>query len=216
MKMRHNFQSGKDQVLITRRRAKRDLKRTHGLRGQMRPFTIEQISELEMKLRDDGSGTAARDLALLRVGIDSMLRSSDVLALILRDVRPNGGVTTTVSVKQKKTGRNVQFDISDKTKSALESWIVLNSQMRPDDRLFAITPRQHQRIVKGWAGMLKLDPALYSTHSIRRTKAAHLYAQTKNLAAVKELLGHQNVAATGVYLGVTNEDARELARKFPI
>jgi site-specific recombinase XerD len=64
--------------------------------------------------------------------------------------------------------------------------------------------------------MLKLDPALYSTHSVRRTKAAYLYAKTKNLAAVKELLGHATVAATGVYLGVSNEDARNLAKQFPI
>jgi site-specific recombinase XerC len=63
---------------------------------------------------------------------------------------------------------------------------------------------------------LKLDGALYSTHSIRRTKPAHLYAKTKNLAAVKELLGHSNVAATGVYLGVTSDDARALAKQFPI
>jgi site-specific recombinase XerC len=64
--------------------------------------------------------------------------------------------------------------------------------------------------------LLKLDGALYSTHSIRRTKPAHLYAKTKNLAAVKELLGHANVAAIGVYLGVTSDDARALAKQFPI
>ncbi len=40
--------------------------------------------------------------------------------------------------------------------------------------------------------------------------------KTKNLAAVKELLGHANVAATGVYLGVTSDDARALAKQFPI
>jgi hypothetical protein len=49
-----------------------------------------------------------------------------------------------------------------------------------------------------------------------RTKPAHLYAKTKNLAACKELLGHANVSATGVYLGVTGDDARALARQFPI
>ena len=85
-----------------------------------------------------------------------------------------------------------------------------------DSRVFSITTRQHQRIVKIWCEMLKLDGALYSTHSIRRTKAAYVYAKTKNLAAVKELLGHANVAATGVYLGVTSDDARALAKQFPI
>jgi site-specific recombinase XerC len=47
-------------------------------------------------------------------------------------------------------------------------------------------------------------------------RPAHFYAKTKNLAACKELLGHANVSATGVYLGVTGDDARVLARQFPI
>jgi len=36
--------------------------------GQMRPFTPEQVAMLEALLRQDGSWTALRDLALLRVG----------------------------------------------------------------------------------------------------------------------------------------------------
>jgi len=185
-------------------------------RGPMRPFTPDQVAMLEALLRQDGSSTATRDLALLRLGIDSMLRSSDVLSLIVRDVRPNGAVAASFQVKQKKTSKAVACDLSERTRSAIDGWLALNPEMGPESKLFAITTRQHQRIVKSWCEMLKLDPTLYSTHSIRRTKAAHLYAKTKNLAAVKELLGHSTVAATGVYLGVTSEDARNLARQFPI
>jgi integrase len=184
--------------------------------GQMRPFTLDQVAMLEALLRQDGSLTALRDLALLRVGIDSMLRSSDVVALTVRDVRHNGEVVAEFAVKQRKTSKVVQCDLSDKSRAALSEWLAANQHFTPDDRIFAITTRQHQRIVKGWCQLLKLDGALYSTHSIRRTKPTHIYAKTKNLAAVKELLGHANVAATGVYLGVTSDDARALARQFPI
>src|SRR5208337_3564075 len=162
----------------------------------------------EALLRQDGSGTALRDLALLRVGIDSMLRSSDIVALTVRYVMHNGEVVSQFAVKQTKTSKVVQCDLSDKTRAALADWPNLNPEMTPEDHVFAITTRQHQRIVKGWCALLKLDGALYSTHSIRRTKPAHLYAKTKNLAACKELLGHANVSETGAYLGVTNEDAR--------
>jgi integrase len=185
----------------------------------VRPFTAEQVSMLETLLRQEGSNTSTRDLALLRVGIDTMLRSSDVVALTLRDIRPNGEPTSELSIKPKKTartGKRVQCDLGERTLDALKDWLALNPGMTMDSRVFSITTRQHQRIVKIWCEMLKLDGALYSTHSIRRTKAAYVYAKTKNLAAVKELLGHANVAATGVYLGVTNEDARKLARQFQI
>ncbi|MGA7329109.1 MAG: tyrosine-type recombinase/integrase [Rhodomicrobium sp.] len=184
--------------------------------GQMRPFTPEQISMLEALLKQDGSGTSIRDLALLRVGIDSMLRSSDIVKLTTRDLMHSGEVVTQFAVKQRKTAKVVQCEISDKTRAALADWLATNPHFSSEDRVFAITTRQHQRIVKGWCALLKLDGALYSTHSIRRTKPTHLYAKTKNLAACKELLGHANVSATGVYLGVTGDDARALARQFPI
>src|SRR5208337_378571 len=94
--------------------------------GQMRPFAIEQIATLETLLRQDGSGTALRDLALLRVGIDSMLRSSDIVALTVRDVIHNGEVVSQFAVKQKKTSKVVQCDLSDKTRAALAEWFNVN------------------------------------------------------------------------------------------
>ena len=200
---------------MKKRQRKTVIKTSRG-RGQMRPFKLDEVAKLEALLGEDGSDTARRDLALLRVGIDSMLRSSDLVALTIRDVRPNGEVANSIAVKQKKTGKTVQCDLIDRTCTALADWLVTLPGALPDDRVFSITTRQHQRIVKTWCELLKLDPAFYSTHSIRRTKAAHLYAQTKNLAAVKELLGHTTIAATGVYLGVTGDDARTLAKQFPI
>ena len=85
----------------------------------MRPFTLDQVAMLEALLRQDGSGTAIRDLALLRVGIDSMLRSSDVLSLIVRDVRQNGDVAASFSIKQTKTQKPVECDLSEKTRAAI-------------------------------------------------------------------------------------------------
>jgi integrase len=184
--------------------------------GQMRPFSPDQIAMLETLLRQDGSATALRDFALLRVGVDSMLRSSDMVALTVADVAHDGEIVAEFETRQKKTRKPVRCDLSEKTRAVLSEWLATNPEFGPARRIFAITTRQHQRIVKQWCEFLKLDGALYSTHSIRRTKPAHLYAKTKNLAAVKGLLGHANVPATGVYLGVTSDDARALAKLFPI
>ena len=201
------------------RRRKQTTKTTKN-RGQMRPLTLDQVGTLEALLRQDGSDTAIRDLALLRVGIDSMLRSSDMVALTLRDICPNGVMASKLSVKPKKTanssGKRVEVRLSAKTCASVSGFLALQPEMQPDDRLFAITTRQHQRIVKGWCELLKLDGTLYSTHSIRRTKASHLYAKTKNIEVVKRLLGHHDTTATSAYLGVSDEDAHDLAEQFPI
>ena len=54
----------------------------------------------------------------------------------------------------------------EKTRAALADWLAANAGMAADDRIFAITTRQHQRIVKSWCALLKLDGALYSTPNI--------------------------------------------------
>lgn len=58
-----------------------------------------------------------------------------------------------------------------------------------------------------------LDPYSYGTHSMRRTKVALIYRQTKNLRAVQLLLGHTKLESTVRYLGVEVDDALELAEQ---
>ena len=60
------------------------------------------------------------------------------------------------------------------------------------------------------------DPSGYSTHSLRRTKAALIYRKTGNLRAVQLLLGHTKVDSTVRYLGVELEDALSIAEKIDI
>ena len=47
----------------------------------------------------------------------------------------------------------------------------------------------------------------YGTHSMRRTKATLIYRRTKNLRAVRLLLGHSEVESTVRHLGIEVDDA---------
>ena len=60
----------------------------------------------------------------------------------------------------------------------------------------------------GWVTSIGLDPALYGTHSLRRTKVALIYRRTGNLRAVQLLLGHTKLESTTRYLGIEMDDAR--------
>lgn len=184
--------------------------------GQMRPFTSENIQMLENLLKADGSSASIRDLALLRVGLDTMLRSIDLTSLLVGDVVRNGEVVTDFSTKQKKTKKPVHCDLVPRTREALAAWLDHEGLSNPMARVFAISTRQHQRIIKQWCALLRLDGAIYSTHSVRRTKPSVIYAKTQNVAAISKMLGHANTTATMAYLGVTDEDARKLAREFDV
>ena len=71
---------------------------------------------------------------------------------------------------------------------------------------------QYQRLVKGWLESLGLAADDYSTHSLRKTKASAIYDATKNVEAVRQLLGHSSVAATSHYLGVEQAKALDIAK----
>jgi integrase len=69
---------------------------------------------------------------------------------------------------------------------------------RPGDYLFvgrrgpdlSLTTRQYARLLSDWVASVGLDPHLFGTHSLRRTKATLIYRRTGNLRAVQLLLGH--------------------------
>src|SRR5208282_2691080 len=44
-----------------------------------------------------------------------------------------------------------------------------------------MTTRQYARLVSGWIASIGLDPHIFGTHSLRRTKATLIYRRTGNL-----------------------------------
>ncbi len=79
-----------------------------------------------------------------------------------------------------------------------------------------LSTRQYARIVDSWVASLGLDPRLYGTHSMRRTKATLIYRKTKNLRAVQLLLGHTKLESTVRYLGIEVDDALEIAEEVEV
>ncbi|MGH8222600.1 MAG: tyrosine-type recombinase/integrase, partial [Woeseiaceae bacterium] len=55
-----------------------------------------------------------------------------------------------------------------------------------------------------------------SPHRLRHTFATHLVRAGVNLVTIRDLLGHQQITSTQVYLHVTAEDLRAAADKHPI
>lgn len=72
--------------------------------------------------------------------------------------------------------------------------------------------------IVGQAGFtgIGLDPAMYGTHIMRRTKASLIYRRTKNLRAVQLLFGHTKLESTVRYLGIEVDDALEMAEQTEV
>lgn len=182
--------------------------------GQKRPFKQPDVEAIRAALESE---SRIRELAMFNLAIDSKLRASDLVKMKVEDISIRGRVRDRALVVQKKTGKPVQFEIVQKTQNALEKWIqvaklergyLFPSKRRADQ---PVTTRTYARIVDGWARLAGLEPSLYGTHTLRRTKATFLYRQTRNLRAVQLLLGHKSIENTVRYLGVDMDDALELS-----
>lgn len=184
--------------------------------GQKKPFTIEEARRLKGHLRAAGK---KRDLALASVALDSALRSCDVLALTWKHIADvSGAVKPRVTVRQRKTGANVTFELSTNTRSSLEDFGAQEGKAtyvfpgsRPDTPL---SGRQYRRLVKRWASLLGLPAEDYGTHSLRRTKPAAVYQQTRDPEIARILLGQRSLLATHRYLGLGQEEALAKAREI--
>jgi integrase len=137
-----------------------------------------------------------RDLAMFNLAIDSKLRGCDVVTIKVDDIAPNGYTVDRATGRQKKTRRPVRFELTEHTRQAVDDYLKF-SHKKLGEFLFTgpksgcnMTPRQYGRLVSDWFTGVGLDPHLYGTHSLRRTKATHIYRRTGNLRAVQLLLGH--------------------------
>ena len=166
---------------------------------------------------------AARDLAMFNLAIDSKLRGCDVVAIRVEDVAASGYTADRATVRQKKTGRSVRFELSEQTREAVDDYLKVANK-RPGEFLFtsrrgpdrSITTRQYARLVSEWIGSIGLDPRLFGTHSLRRTKATLIYRRTGNLRAVQLLLGHNKIESTVRYLGIEVDDALAIAEQVDV
>ena len=189
------------------------------LTGAKPPFRPKHVWSIRTKLQLEGR---IRDLAMFNLAIDSKLRGCDVLALRVEDIAPNGYANDRATIRQRKTGQSVKFELTEQTRQTVDDYVTAAGK-RPGDFLFAgrrskhsITTRQYARLVSEWVASVGLDRHNYGTHSLRRTKATLIYRRTGNLRAVQLLLGHTKIESTAHYLGVEVDDALTIAEQVDI
>jgi integrase len=171
--------------------------------GAKPPLRPKHVWSIRSKLQAEGR---TRDLAMFNLAIDSKLRACDVVALKVEDVAPNGYAVDRATVRQRKTGQPVRFELTEQTRHAVDEYLTAAGK-KPGDFMFSgrkgsdrsMTTRQYARLVSEWIASIGLDPHAFGTHSLRRTKATLIYRRTGNLRAVQLLLGHRKIESTVRY-----------------
>jgi integrase len=101
--------------------------------GAKPPLRPKHVGSIRTKLQ---VGKRDRDLALFNLALDSKLCGCDVVALKVDDIAPGGYSVDRATVRQKKTGRPVKFELSESTRQAVDDYL-RTSGKRPGDYVFA-------------------------------------------------------------------------------
>src|SRR3954463_16455827 len=124
------------------------------LTGAKPPLRPKHVWSIRTKLQIEGR---VRDLAMFNLAIDSKLRGCDVVAIRVEDVAAGGYTADRATVRQKKTGHPVRFELTEQTRQAIDDYLKTTGK-RPGEFLFtgrrgsarSMTTRQYARLVSEW------------------------------------------------------------------
>ncbi len=108
---------------------------------------------------------------------------------------PRADVALAYLLRVLTAGRPVKFELTESTRQVIDDYLRVAGR-RSGEYLFTgrrlsghMTTRQYARLLSRWLADIGLDPHLFGTHSLRRTKATLIYRRTGNLRAVQLLPG---------------------------
>lgn len=175
---------------------------------------IQVLSECEFS--DDLNGI--RDRLILEMLYGTGIRLSELIGLKLNDYDRSDMVIKVLGKRKKER----IIPVNKNLKSVIDSYLPLRLQINPaetDREYFFLTNKQRKlypmmvyRTVKKYVELL-IERTTISPHVLRHSFATHLLNRGADINAIKELLGHANLAATQIYTHHTIEKLKKVYKQ---
>ena len=149
-----------------------------------------------------------RDNLLLKCLFYLGLRNSEVMNLRIEDVDL---INKTVKVVQAKGKKDRYVPIpTQELIGQFGKWI----RNETEGRVFYISERHIRRLVKAYAVMARVrNPGEVHPHTLRHSYATHLQNSGVPLNVIQQILGHERIETTTVYVHLGLERMREHIEK---
>ncbi|MGG3233963.1 tyrosine-type recombinase/integrase [Priestia flexa] len=173
--------------------------------------SLEKLEDMKWSLRRHCS---ERDYILFLLGINTGLRVTDLLNLKIKEVKGKKKLI----VKEGKTEklRTIHFiNIFEEINNYIESlegteWMFPS---RKGDK--PISRIQAYRQLNKAAEMVDIPDGI-GTHTMRKTFGYWYYKQTKDVAALQNILNHSHPSITLKYIGITDEEIENSLQTFKL
>ena len=169
-----------------------------------RAVTKEQYKEIVTLIRKGFLNTRPNNQVATALVLEANLgiRISDILKLKLNSIIKDG-TRYRLDIIEQKTDKKRTFTVPIEIYTYIQQYCIDNS-IKSNDKIFTITPRQIQSILKKAVEYLGYNEI--STHSFRKFYATEIYTNNgHDIALVKELLQHASIKTTQEYIGIGTE-----------
>ena len=144
-------------------------------------------------------GCIVRDSLMTKLALRTGMRRSELANLMVKDVHADF-----LMVKNGKGAKDRVIPLVAELVLRLHNFI---RDMQPDERVFKLKPASITMKIKKFARAAGLTDL--HAHTLRHKFATDLLERGANLKVVQQLLGHENLATTEVYLSITDQSLRD-------
>ena len=180
-------------------------------------LTIEEVDKLLMLPNDSVKGI--RDKAILELLYATGIRVSEVIEANVEDVNLRMGFITCTGA----FGKARIIPMGRPARAAMEAYIFdarakLVRAREDENALFVnyvgerITRQGLWKLLKEYAKQIGIDSKI-TPQTLRNSFAVHMIQNGADLKSLQELLGHEDISATQIYLSVTKNKIKDVYDK---
>ncbi|MBA7523391.1 Tyrosine recombinase XerC [subsurface metagenome] len=164
-----------------------------------------------------------RDFTLFTLAINTGLRISDILSLKVEDIKDRkGNIKDSLYILEQKTKKRRKIPLNQQATEALGYYFKKTGIYDLDRYLFInektgdnkpITRVRAWQLINKWCREVGLDCKV-GGHTLRKTFGYHLRKQGVSIERISDLLGHSNIKVTFRYIGINDDERKEVLAKF--
>lgn len=182
--------------------------------------TVEPIRDINLvnDIADYLRVNSERNYVMFMFGIHSGLRISDILPLLVRDVRDRmGRMKSHIYIREQKTNKEKRFVINNELKKILSDYVY---KKQDHEYLFKSREGYNRSITRQQAYLIlnmaaqKFGLENIGCHTLRKTFGYHLYKRFHDPVAIQKILNHRHVSDTLIYIGVNQERQDDIVSKL--
>jgi len=155
---------------------------------------FDRLIQAIAQRQDTWAKNKERDILIIKTLGNTGLRRSELLALNCQDIKQGF-----LFVYHGKGERDRVIPLIKSLNAGLNDYINKN-HLAPADRLFSIGPNRLARMIREAAARAGLSGI--TAHQLRHYFATSLVERGAELRKVQELLGHEDISSTAIYLDV--------------